>query len=197
MSYVFGRYDKARLVPYGEYIPLKKIMPFLGKIVAQVGDFVPGTKGKTIFWNDCRIGVQICYEIIFPDLSRAMAKNNAAFLINITNDAWFGNTSASYQHFSMSVLRAVENRRSVVRAANTGISGFIDPSGRIKEKTGLFEEATLTKKMPVYEEKTFYTRNGDIFALACVGAAFVFCLAEILRKGYKRRKVDNKKREKK
>ena len=178
---VLGRYDKSRLVPYGEYIPFKKFMPFIGKIVAQAGDFVPGEKGKTMAWGDFQLGIQICYEIIFPDLSRAMVQNNAALLANITNDAWFGYRAAAYQHFSMATLRAVENRRSVVRAANTGISGFIDPVGRTLEKTALFTEAALARKMPLLDKKTFYTRNGDVFALICVGVALFFVLLKMLR----------------
>jgi apolipoprotein N-acyltransferase len=163
-----SRYDKTHLVPYGEYVPFKKWLPFLGKIVAQVGDFVPGKRGKTIAWRDDGLGIQICYEIIFPELSRAMAKNNATLLINITNDAWFGKTSGPYQHFSMTVFRAVENRRALARSANTGISGFIDPAGRILASTPLLKEATVTRSVPLIEEKTIYTRFGDVFALACL-----------------------------
>lgn len=168
-----SKYDKAHLVPYGEYVPFKKWFPFLGKVVAQVGDFQPGEPGKTMPWEKGAIGVQICYEIIFPGLSRAMVKNNAVLLINITNDAWFGTTSGPYQHFSMTVFRAVENRRALARAANTGISGFIDPAGRILISTPLLEEAVVTRALPIISEKTFYTRFGDLFALAClVGSIF-------------------------
>ncbi|MBW1754161.1 MAG: apolipoprotein N-acyltransferase, partial [Deltaproteobacteria bacterium] len=116
---VFGRYDKAHLVPFGEYIPLHKWLPFLNKMVEGVGDFRPGEQGQTIEWKGYNIGIQICYEIIFPKLSRLMAQNNAALLVNITNDAWYGRSSAPYQHFSMAIFRAVENRRALIRAANT------------------------------------------------------------------------------
>lgn len=168
-----SRYDKAHLVPYGEYVPFKKWFPFLGKVVAQVGDFQPGEAGRTMPWEKGAIGVQICYEIIFPALSRAMVENNAVLLINITNDAWFGTTGGPYQHFSMTVFRAVENRRALARAANTGISGFIDPAGRILISTPLLEEAVVTRTVPLISEKTFYTRFGDLFAQAClVGALF-------------------------
>ena len=163
-----SKYDKAHLVPYGEYIPLKKWLPFLGKIVAQVGDFKPGEKGNTLSWRDYRLGIQICYEVIFPSLSRAMARNDASLLINITNDAWFGKTSGPYQHFSMTVFRAVENRRALARAANTGISGFIDPAGRILTSTALLEEAVATESLPLLQRKTFYTRFGDLFAMTCL-----------------------------
>ena len=176
-----GKYDKAHLVPYGEYVPFKKWLPFLGKIVAQVGDFEAGEVGRTLPWRDQRIGVQICYEIIFPGLSRAMARNNASLLVNITNDAWFGTTSGPYQHFSMTVLRAVENRRSLARAANTGISGFIDPVGRILTATALLEEAAVIQSIPLLKEKSVYTVIGDLFARVCIGVLIVAVLVNIVR----------------
>ena len=146
--------------------------------MAQVGDFSPGKAGKTLPWEKGALGIQICYEIIFPALSREMVKNDAVLLINITNDAWFGKTSGPYQHFSMTVLRAVENRRTLVRAANTGISGFIDPAGRILASTPLIQEAVLTRSLPLIRKKTFYTRFGDLFALACLaGTIFGILLA--------------------
>jgi apolipoprotein N-acyltransferase len=175
-----GKYDKAHLVPYGEYVPLKRWLPFLGKVVAQVGDFRPGKPGKTLPWKkDTSVGIQICYEIIFPGLSRAMVKNNAALLINITNDAWFGTTSGPYQHFSMTPFRAVENRRTLARAANTGISGFIDPVGRILASTSLLEEAVVSRAVPLIRTKTFYTRFGDLFAMACLAGTIFVILVEI------------------
>ena len=176
-----GKYDKTHLVPYGEYVPFKKWLPFLGKIVAQVGDFQAGTIGNTLPWKDHQIGVQICYEIIFPGLSRAMAKNNASLLINITNDAWFGKTSGPYQHFSMTVFRAVENRRSLARAANTGISGFIDPAGRVLASTPLLQEAALVQSIPLMKTKAVYTRIGDLFAQVCLAAALIVVLFEITK----------------
>jgi len=170
---VYGKYDKAHLVPFGEYVPFKKWLPFLGKMVEGVGDFRPGKKGQTIKWGDYRLGLLICYEIIFPDLARAMTKNNASLLVNITNDAWYGGSSAPYQHFSMTILRAVENRRSIIRSANTGISGFIDPSGRVIASTQLFSDAVITRTVPMLEETTFYSRFGDLFAMTCLGLTLV------------------------
>ncbi|RPJ17297.1 MAG: apolipoprotein N-acyltransferase [Desulfobacteraceae bacterium] len=168
---VSGKYDKVHLVPFGEYVPFKKWLPFLGKIVEHVGDFCPGKQGKIINLNGQSLGVLICYELIFPYLSRAEVKNGADFLVNITNDAWYGKTSAPYQHFSMAAFRAVENRRALVRAANTGISGFIDPSGRIAASTSIFENAVMTRDIQVLKEITFYTRFGDLFAYICLAAA--------------------------
>ncbi len=175
---VAGKYDKVHLVPFGEYVPLQEWFPFIGKIVEEVGDFKSGQKGQTLIWGEFPLGIQICYEMIFPDLSREMARNQAAFLINMTNDAWYGKTSAPYQHFSMAVFRAVENRRSLIRSANTGISGFIDPTGRIIESTQLFEEAVITGSMPVLKTGSFYTRYGDVFALTSMAISillFLFC----------------------
>ena len=166
-----GKYSKTHLVPYGEYVPFERWLPFLGKLVAQVGDFRPGKPGKTLRWKNDAIGIQICYEVIFPGLSRALVKNDAALLINITNDAWFGTTSGPYQHFSITIFRAVENRRALARAANTGISGFIDPVGRILTSTQLLEEAALVRPLPMMRYLTFYTRFGDVFALACLTGA--------------------------
>ena len=165
---ICGKYDKAHLVPFGEYVPFKKWLPFIGKMVEAVGDFSAGQEGKTIKFNNYNLGLLICYEIIFPELSRAMAKNEAVLLVNITNDAWYGKSSAPYQHFSMAVFRAIENRRSLVRAANTGISGFIDPAGRVLDSTPLFQEKVTTRSVPIIDKKCIYTKFGDFFAIACM-----------------------------
>ena len=178
---VLGQYDKAHLVPFGEYIPFKKWLPFLSKMVAGVGDFHPGEKGLTIPWKNYSLGVQICYEIIFPQLSRAMTQNHAALLVNITNDAWYGRTSAPYQHFSMAVFRAVENRRSLVRSANTGISGFIDPAGRIIASTPIFEDALLTHTVPLLQTATYYSQVGDLFATCCLAVTLLSAIYAFLR----------------
>ncbi|MGD9366364.1 MAG: apolipoprotein N-acyltransferase [Desulfobacteraceae bacterium] len=158
---VEGKYDKVHLVPFGEYVPLKRWLPFINKMVAQVGDFKPGHEGNTLAWEGHRIGMLICYEVIFPGLARAMAQNGAHLLVNITNDAWFGRTSAAFQHFSMAVFRAVENRRHLARAANTGISGFIDPCGRIVALTQLYQEATVKYRISLLEVSSLYNRWGE------------------------------------
>jgi apolipoprotein N-acyltransferase len=164
---VAGKYDKVHLVPFGEYVPLKKYLPFLGKIVEHIGDFRSGEKGKTLLWGKTRLGILICFEIIFPELSRAAVKNGAKVLLNLTNDAWYGRTSAPYQHFSMAVFRAVENRRSLVRSANTGISAFIDPTGASHGETEIFIPTAQTYRVPLLNIQSCYTRYGDIFAMGC------------------------------
>jgi apolipoprotein N-acyltransferase len=165
-----GRYDKAHLVPFGEYIPLKRWLPFLGKIVAQVGDFHAGPPGGTLAFGDHRIGPLICYDGIFPELARKAVRNGADLLANLTNDAWYGVTSAPYQHLVQYVFRAVETRRSLVRATNTGISGFIRPGGQIENTTELFETAIRTRDVACLQNRTVYVRVGDAFALVCLFA---------------------------
>ena len=186
---VLGKYDKVHLVPYGEYIPLKRFFPFLGKVVESAGDFKPGTEGQFLSLNKERIGVLICFEAIFPELSRAMAQNGAQLLVNITNDAWFGRSSAPYQHLSMAVFRAVENRRAVARAANTGISAFIDPAGRIIDETALFKEAVRTRSLPMMAEKTFYCSHGDLFAKASILITLIVCITLALSKNTQKERI--------
>ena len=172
---VGGKYDKVHLVPFGEYVPMKRWLPFLGKMVAQVGDFQAGRQGSTLQWRQYPVGMLICYEAIFPELAREMVRNGAQLLVNITNDAWFGRTSAAYQHFSMAVFRSVENRRFLARAANTGISGFVDPNGRILAATDLYQDAALTAQVHFLSQTTLYSRWGDyplVLSALAVLAAF-------------------------
>lgn len=171
---VTGKYDKSHLVPFGEYVPLKKWLPFVGKMVPQIGDFFSGPKGHLLSISGMDIGVQICYEVIFPDLSAQMIRNGGELIVNITNDAWFGRTAAPRQHFSMALFRAVENRRTLVRAANTGISAFADPAGRVLEASPLFQTRVMTREVPIITGKqTFYTANGDLLPAGCLAAALL------------------------
>ncbi len=164
---VLGYYDKVHLVPFGEYVPLKRLLFFAKRLVVSAGDFAPGKNVAPIGPPHLSVGVLICYESIFPELARAHVKKGAQILANLTNDAWFGMTSAPYQHFSMAVFRAVENRRPLVRAANTGFSGFISEKGEVMERGDLFGEEVLLARLPL-ENSTFtvYTLHGDFFAVA-------------------------------
>jgi len=164
---VLGSYDKVHLVPFGEYVPMKRFLPFVQRLVVSAGDFLPGDEVAPLKFPKAAAGVLICFESIFPELARALTENGATLLVNLTNDAWYGMSSAPFQHFSMAVFRAVENRRPVVRAANTGISAFILPSGEIVEESDLFTEALLTREIPLSGSGlTLYTRYGDFFAIA-------------------------------
>ena len=163
-----GVYDKAHLVPYGEYVPLRKYFPFIGKMVPMVGDFAEGPVGATVSLPEGAIGPLVCYESIFPNLSRAQVANGARLLVNITNDAWFGKTAAASQHLSMAVLRAVENHVCLARAANTGISAFIDGAGRIVWQSELYVPDAHAVELAWLPGGSLYTRIGDVFAWVCV-----------------------------
>ena len=173
------RYDKINLVPFGEYIPFHSLLFFVNKITEGIGDFKSGERHTVFQLPDHPFGTLICFEVIFPELFRQFVNKGALFMTTITNDAWFGKTSAPYQHFSMVVFRAIENRTPIARAANTGISGFIDSRGKIQGMTPLFVSAQLTSELKYYGERTFYTRYGDIFGagiltigLLIIGSAF-------------------------
>lgn len=172
-----GRYDKIHLVPFGEFVPFKKILWFVGKMVETIGDFGRGTEARVFDLNGFKLAISICYEITFPDLVRRPVNQGAQFLVNITNDAWFGKSAASYQHMDMAALRAVENRIPIVRAANTGVSGTIDPTGGVRQTTELFvTAAVITNIRPNPSERSFYSKNGDAFSRACLLLTAVFVL---------------------
>jgi apolipoprotein N-acyltransferase len=187
-----GKYDKIHLVPFGEYVPLGKYLSFLGKLTAQAGDFTQGEYNtKPLEFGDSQSGVLICFEILFPSLSSSFVQKGADFLITITNDAWFGDSSAAEQNFSTTIFRAIENRRSVARAANTGISGFVSPNGRVYEKSELFVEASLVHELPILKIKSFYTIFGDVFAILCSIAIIIcFVINRILIPRLERKALD-------
>ena len=164
---VLDRYDKVHLVPFGEYVPLKPILFFLNKLVVGLGDFVPGSGPRVMSGPSGHLGLVICFEVIFPDLVRQFVDQGADYMVTITNDAWFGRTSAPYQHFAMVVFRAVENRVPFARAANTGISGFIDAEGHILRTTDLFVESALSGEVRIGGTRTIYTAYGDLFTVGC------------------------------
>jgi apolipoprotein N-acyltransferase len=181
-----GRYDKMHLVPFGEYVPLKTLLPFVSKMVQGIGDFGAGRDYTVMRAGKGSFGTAICFEVIFPELVRHFVLGGANFLTSITNDAWFGNSGAPYQHFDMAVFRAVENRRSMVRAANTGISGVILPSGEVTARTEIFKRGTMTAEVPLMKEKTFYTLYGDLFAYLCSGITACFIAIILYRRFLKR-----------
>jgi len=161
-----GIYRKVHLVPFGEYTPLIEYFPFLQTLTAAGGDFISGEEGHVpVTTGIGPIGILICYEGIFPYITNETVKKGARVLINITNDAWFGRTSAPFQHLAFYVFRAVETDRFILRAANTGISAIIDPKGRIHAHTDIFKEAVLKGKFAMKDTTTFYVKYGDYFIL--------------------------------
>ncbi len=179
---IMGRYDKVHLVPYGEYVPLRRFFPFINKLVEGIGDFGTGPGYHPLTFGPYRVGVLICYEGIFPSAARTYKQEGADFLVNLTNDAWFGQTSAPYQHLSMTIFRAVENRLDVVRAANTGISAFIDATGKISNKSALFEKVFLDGNVHINKEHTFYAAQGDVFIYICFLTLMILLTAVNLRR---------------
>ena len=169
------RYHKIRLVPFGEYVPLQPVLTlggrFTARLVRQVADFTPGEEYSVGDVDGHRVATFICYEAIFPDLIRQFTVRGAELLVNITNDAWYGRSSAPYQHLGMAAFRAVENEKYLVRAANTGVTAVVDPRGRIVERTELFRPATLVREVAFVPGTTFYARHGDLFAWGSLAAA--------------------------
>jgi apolipoprotein N-acyltransferase len=193
-SYVIGKngdvngiYNKAHLVPFGEYTPLVRYLPFLQKITAQGAGFVPGEGHDPIITSLGKVGILICYEGVFPYITNATVAKGAQFLVNLTNDAWYERTSAAYQHLAFYVFRAVETDRYILRAANTGISAIIDPRGHITARTPIFEERVLKGNFALRDTLTFYVRNGDYFILI----SLLFLLAVIAIQFFRRKKAGN------
>ena len=166
-----GKYYKTHLVPFGEYVPFKKLLPFLAPLVEAVGDFTPGKIEKPVAFGKAQAGILICFESVFPGLSRRWVEAGANILVNLTNDAWYGKSSAPVQSLAMTVFRAVETRRSIVRSANTGISAFISPLGEIDKASEIFVPWADKATVALYNEKTVWVRYGHYFPFACL--AFV------------------------
>jgi len=178
------RYDKLHLVPFGEYVPLKKIFSFLETVV-PIGDFTAG-KEYTLFQlpitydlSPVNFGVLICFEDTVSELSRNFVKRQADFLVNITNDGWYKQTPAAYQHLSASVFRALENRIPLVRSANTGVSCFIDSNGRItsrvlKDNKDIFVDGFKTQMITLNKTVSIYRNIGDLFVLSCFALAIFY-----------------------
>ncbi|MBI2890919.1 MAG: apolipoprotein N-acyltransferase [Nitrospirae bacterium] len=173
----YGRYDKVHLVPFGEFVPLAGLLP-IDKLTAAAGNFVGGHGPGLLSTDALDLGLLICYESIFPELTRAAARRGADLLVVITNDAWFGPTSAPVQHLAMAAFRAVETRRSIARAANTGISAFIEPTGRIADSLRLQARGYLTADLPLTGWTTLYARWGDVGALLAICVVGVFLLRD-------------------
>lgn len=195
------RYDKSHLVPFGEYVPLRGLLgSFLGAVARGMaptdvtaglgpravsipvgGGRREGREGAAHERVPVRVGIPICYELLFPDLVRRFPRDGAQVLLAITNDAWYGRTGAPYQFLAMTALRSAETRLWSVRAANTGVSAIIDPSGRVRDRTRIFERGFVLADVPLRApggRESFYVRHGDVFALSCwVGLAALAAVA--------------------
>jgi apolipoprotein N-acyltransferase len=167
-----GRYDKIHLVPYGEFIPYRNLFFFAKKLTHKVEDLSRGTDRKTFLLTGTdgqqhRYGIFICYESVFADEIRHFALNGAEVLVNISDDGWYGDTSAPWQHLNMARMRAIENRRWILRDTNNGVTSVIDPYGRVRQSIPRHTVGALVAQYGFNSETTFYTRHGDVFAWAC------------------------------
>lgn len=175
---ILSQYDKIHLVPFGEYVPLKPWLSFADKLTAEVSDFVPGSRYVVMPLPGGRMAGFICYEAIFPDLVRRFVKDGAQVLVNTSNDGWYGSSAARYQHLLMARMRAVENARYLLRATNTGITAVIRPDGSIASQLPVDQPGVLVGQWAFLQQQTFYTRHGDVFAIAsCVISAFALIAA--------------------
>jgi apolipoprotein N-acyltransferase len=172
-----GVYDKVHLVPFGEYIPLKRIFSFVEMISKDVSQFDPGSDYPVITVGGHPVNAIICFEAVFPNLVRRFVQKGSQLIINLTNDEWYGDSAAPYQHLAIARLRSVENRRYLLRATNSGISAFVEPTGRIQTSTGILQEAICEGRFEFLAPKTPYTRYGDVFVFLC---AIISCGSVIL-----------------
>jgi apolipoprotein N-acyltransferase len=169
---IVGRYDKIHLVPFGEYIPFQNLLTFAHKLTGRVSLFTRG-RDHRVFQLDTqsggrhRYGVFICYEAVFADEVRQLARNGAEVFVNISDDGWYGDTSAPWQHLNMARMRAVENRRWLLRDTNTGVTAAIDPYGRVRESIPRHQVDALPAEFGFRDGITFYTAHGDVFAWLC------------------------------
>ena len=173
---VGGVYRKMHLVPFGEYVPMQRLLFFVGPIVEAVSSFTPGADPVLLPVGNHRISTAICYEVIYGSQMRRFVRDGSELLTTITNDAWYGMSSAAYQHWDQAAMRAIENGRYLARAANTGVSGFVDPYGRVLERSSLFATKMLVGDLRFIHSLTIYTRIGDLVAwlsLALIAAALL------------------------
>jgi len=171
-----GRYNKQHLVPFGEYVPLRTYLWFVKPLVELLGDFTPGDSFDPLQTEKINAGVLICFESIFPEIARRETAAGANLLVSMTNDAWYGRSSAPHHSWAMTVMRAVENKRSLVRAANTGISGFVEPTGTIRTELPMFHSAALAETMVLLTERTVFTRGGHWFGACCSALTLILLL---------------------
>src|SRR5439155_1147574 len=162
-----ARYDKVHLVPFGEYVPFKRVFSFAGGLTKEVGDFARGTSRAPLDAGGTKLGVFICYESIFPDEVRQFAAFGAQVLVNISNDGWYGDSGAYAQHLKQARMRAVENSRWLLRDTNTGVTASIDPYGRIVASVPRKVRTVLDAPYALLNVTTFYMRQGDWFAYLC------------------------------
>ncbi len=171
-----GRYDKMHLVPFGEYVPFPDLLSFAGSLTTEVGQMTHGKRRVVFAVEQHRYGTFICYESIFSDEVRQFVKQGADVLVNVSDDGWYGDTSAPWQHLNMARMRAIENDRWLLRDTNSGITSVIDPYGRVVQSSPRHFKTSLLAHFNYVSRKTFYTRHGDLFAWLCAIIAIVLAV---------------------
>jgi apolipoprotein N-acyltransferase len=188
---LYGVYDKIHLVPFGEYIPLKKVLSFIEVISKDVGSFEFGSDYRVLKLDGYPVNAVICFEAVFPGMVRRFIRQGSELIVNLTNDGWYGNSAAPFQHLAIARFRAVENRRFFLRSTNSGISAVINPDGRIQASTGILREQVCEGRFDFIAAKTIYTRYWDVFVLLCaiisVGSAL---FAGLRNAGFHERSVE-------
>jgi apolipoprotein N-acyltransferase len=187
-GHTVGRYDKIHLVPFGEYVPFQEYLTFARKLTGRVSAFSRGERREVFRLNGHRYGVFICYEAVFADEVRHFAQLGAEVLVNISDDGWYGDTSAPWQHLNMARMRAIENRRWLLRDTNNGVTAVIDPYGRVRQSIPRHQTDALAAEYGFREDVTFYTEHGDVFAWLCAmgSLALVFyCVRQVGKPGWK------------
>lgn len=172
-------YRKIHLVPFGEFIPMSNWLSFFPPLVETIGGFAPFAAGTSVVMLPIEghvVSTAICYEVVYPELIARGVRGGSELLTTITNDAWYGESSAPFQHFALASMRAIEQGRYLARAANTGISGFVDPYGRVVSSSGIFEEAGLVGEVRLLKERTIYSRIGDAVSYASIGVTMLALL---------------------
>jgi apolipoprotein N-acyltransferase len=170
-------YRKIHLVPFGEYVPFQKALFFVAPLVEAVSSFSPGQFMTMLPVQEHMVSTAICYEVTYPELQREAVRQGSELLTTITNDAWYGDSSAAFQHFELASMRAIEEGRYLVRAANTGFSGIVDPYGRVKVRSTLFETAAVVGEARFLQQKTLYARIGDSAAFVCAALTLLALVA--------------------
>jgi apolipoprotein N-acyltransferase len=170
-------YRKIHLVPFGEYVPFGRLLYFVGPLVDFEFPFVPGTETTLLPVAGHMASTAICYEVIYSSLIRSFVTHGSELLTTITNDAWYGWSSAAYQHWEQASLRAIEEGRYLARAANTGFSGFVDPYGRVLQRSNMFQSAVMAEDVRFLTERTIYSRIGDVVGWLSVALTLAALLA--------------------
>lgn len=175
-------YRKIHLVPFGEYVPFSRLLFFLGPLVDFEFPFIPGTEATLLPVGGHMVSTAICYEVIYAGLMRSFVSRGSELLTTITNDAWYGWSSAAYQHWEQASLRAIEEGRYLARAANTGISGFVDPYGRVMQRSNMFQSAVMAEDLRFLTSRTIYVRIGDVVGWASVALTLAALVATTRRR---------------